>query len=137
MNALWCSWVRSYDLMVEKVIGTRPSSDATWGRKFSLEVRKLCKEASVARSQFINAKRKSCDYEHYFIRWRNLRALFIAAWEKSERDFLIECIERAVGMGSNAVWRLLNRNKTETTRSLLTRENCIVTTPNEIVKGVK
>ena len=57
MNDLWCSWVRSYEQMLESLVGTRPVRDGTWGRKFSLDVRELCKKASIARSQFIKARR--------------------------------------------------------------------------------
>ena len=28
MNKLWCSWVKNYNHMVEKLIGTRPARDA-------------------------------------------------------------------------------------------------------------
>ena len=63
MNRLWCFWARSYEVMVEKLIGTRTARDATWGRKFSPTVRDLCKKASVARSWFIKARREGCDYE--------------------------------------------------------------------------
>ena len=137
MNDLWCLWVRSYDLVIEKLIGTRPASDATWGRKFSLEVRKLCKDASMARSQFIKAKRDFCNYEEYLARWQNLRSKFIRAWERSDKEYQTECVERAVKLGSNAVWRLLNNNRTESTRSLLTEENSFLTNPSEIVEELK
>ena len=43
--------------MVDMLIGTRMVKDSTWGRKFDPEVRKLCKEASIARSWYIKAKR--------------------------------------------------------------------------------
>ena len=53
MNDLWCLWVRSYDLVIEKLVCTTPTGDGTWGRKFSAKVRELCKQASVAHSQFM------------------------------------------------------------------------------------
>ena len=57
MDESWSIWVKKYKLMVETLIGTRPAKVASWGRKFDLEVRRLCKEASIARSWFIEAKR--------------------------------------------------------------------------------
>ena len=137
MNNLWCSWVRSYDLMVEKLVGTRPATDGTWGRKFSPEIRELCKDASVARSQFIKTRRDSCNYEESLVKWQSLRSAFIGAWERCEKDYQTECIEHAVGRGANAVWRLLNRNSSGSTRSLLTKENIVLTNPCEIVKELK
>ena len=45
-----------------------------------------------------------------------------------------ECIKRAVAMRSNVVWRLLNENAAESTHSLLTKKNTILTNTCEIVK---
>ena len=56
MDEMWAVWVKRYNLMVESLIGTRPARLASWGRKFDPEVRRLCKEASIARCWFIEAK---------------------------------------------------------------------------------
>ena len=87
MNRLWCSWIKSYNEMVEKLIGTRTTKDATWGRKFSPMVRNLCKEASVARSWFIKARVEGCNYDKYLEKWQGLRSSFIKAWEESDKKF--------------------------------------------------
>ena len=92
MDNQWSLWVKSYDIMVEKLIGTRPVRDATWGRRFSQEVRNLCKEASMARSQFIEARRKGSNSGDYLVKWQRLRTLFIRAWEKSDKQYHIGSI---------------------------------------------
>ena len=120
--------------MLENLVGTRPASEGTLGRKFSPEVRELCKEASVARSQFIKARLEGPNCDEYLEKWQNLRSSFIRAWERSDREYQTECVERAVAMGSNAVWRLLNKNTIESTRYLLTKDNTILTNPCDIVK---
>ena len=57
MNNLWSLWQESYGSLVEEIIGTRWARVSSWGRKFDMEVRELCKKASVARSWFVEAKR--------------------------------------------------------------------------------
>ena len=123
--------------MLEKLVGTRPARDGTWGRKFSPKVRELCKDASVARSQFIEARRESRNYEEFLLKWQSLRSAFIGAWERSEKDYQTECIEHAVGRGSNAVWRLLNKNTSGSTRTLLTKKKLVLTNPCDIVKELE
>ena len=59
------------------------------------------------------------------------------AWERSDKEYQIECIERAVEMGSNAVWRLLNKKTGESTRSLIIKENTVLTNPCKIMKELK
>ena len=44
IDELWCIWVKRYNLMVDTLIGTRPAKAVSWGRKFDLEVRRLCKD---------------------------------------------------------------------------------------------
>ena len=91
--------------MLKKLVGTRPASQGTWGRKFSLEVRELCKEASVARPQFIKARREGPNFGDFLEKWQNLRSSFIRAWERSDMEYHTKCIDRTVAMGSNTVWR--------------------------------
>ena len=107
------------------------------GKEVFPEVRELRKDASVARSEFFKARRDCCNYEEYLVRWQSLRSEFGGAWERSVKDYQTECIEHAVGRGSNAVWRLLNKNSSGSTRSLLTKENILLTNPCEIVKESK
>ena len=91
----------------------------------------------MARFQSIKARCYGSNFEEHLLRWQRLRSSFISSWEKSERDYQRGCIERAVGMGSNAVWRLLNINTTSTSRSLLSKDGLVLTNPAKISKELK
>ena len=69
--------------------------------------------------------------------WQRLRSSFIRAWEKSDKEYHVGSIERAVKMGSNAVWRLLNRSVIESTGTLIGKDDSILTNPCAIVKELK
>ena len=119
IDELWCVWVKRYNLMVETLIGTRPAKAVSWGRKFDIEVRRLCKEASIARCWFLEAKRAGGERKQFFSRWRKLRSAYIESWERSEKEWNIQSLERALRLGDVQVWRLLNGNRATTTRQML------------------
>ena len=63
--------------------------------------------------------------------------MFIKAWEDSDRNYQIETIQRAVSLGSNAVWRLLNGNIKDSTRPLLSNEGSILLNPSKIAAQLR
>ena len=129
INNLWCLWLRSYESLVEEIIGTRLARVSSWGRKFDTNIRNLCKKASIARSWFVETKRERGDVDMFFVRWKQSREAYIEAWEKAERDWNQECVERAVAEGDISVWRLLSNNWKKASRSLVNDEGCILTDP--------
>ena len=129
MNILWEKWLKIYNSLVEELIGTRWARVSSWGRKFDSKVRKLCIEASIARSWFVEAKRAGGDLSEFFGKWKRSRQAFILAWEQSNRDWYIECVKRAISSGRVAVWRLLSDKWKKTSRSMAVGEGTILTDP--------
>ena len=132
MNGLWELWVVNFNSLVEDIIGTRWARVSSWGRKFDMEVRILCKEASIARSWFVEAKRAGREVTEFYIRWKDRRERFIAAWERSKKKWHIDCVKHAIECGDVAVWRLLRDNWKATTRPILDDKNKILTSPGAI-----
>ena len=56
MDVLWEHWLKSYNTLTEDLIGTRWARVSSWGRKFDMDIRKLCLKASIARAWFVEAK---------------------------------------------------------------------------------
>ena len=50
MDVLWEHWLKSYNTLTEDLIGTRWARVSSWGRKFDMDIRKLCLKASIARA---------------------------------------------------------------------------------------
>ena len=115
--------------MVEKLIGTRWASVSSWGRKFDQIVRTLCKEASIARSWFIEAKRAGRDFAEYFLRWKKSRESYVRAWEKSNKQWHIDSVKRALECGDAAVWRLLGDKWKDTSRPIINDKDEVLTNP--------
>ena len=132
MNCLWEKWMKIYNSLVEELIGTRWARVSSWGRKFDSKVRKLCIEASIARSWFVEAKRAGGDLSEFFAKWKRSRQAFILAWEQSNRDWYIDCVKRAISSGGVAVWRLLSDRWKKTSRSMAVGEGNILTDPKLI-----
>ena len=86
MDILWSKWVVAYEDLVEKHVGTHRARISTWGRKFDINVRALCKQASISRSWYILACEAKQDCESFFEVWAEDRRAFLAAWEKSNCD---------------------------------------------------
>ena len=97
-----------------------------------MEVRILCKEASIARSWFVEAKGAGREVTEFYIRWKDRRERFIAAWERSKKKWHIDCVKHAIECGDVAVWRLLRDNWKATTRPILDDKNKILTSPGSI-----
>ena len=132
MNGLWDEWIKRYTNLVEELIGTRWARVSSWGRKFNSRIRKLCVKASIARSWFIEAKRAGGDYEAFLESWKRSRKEFIEAWEQVNRNWYIECVERAISGGDIAVWRLLSDKWKKTSRSMANAKGTIFTDPKLI-----
>ena len=66
MNILWEQWVKSYNTLIEELIGTRWARVSSWGRKFNMKVRKLCLKASIARAWFVEAKSLGADVTLFY-----------------------------------------------------------------------
>ena len=129
MNILWEKWVMNYNSLVEELIGTRWARVSSWGRKFNSRIRDLCKQASIARSWFIEVKRTGIDINELFDTWKREREAFILAWEQSNTDWYIQCVKRAIRNGDVAVWRLLSDKWKKTSRSLAVGNGVILTDP--------
>ena len=129
MNGLWEVWVDIFNSLVEDLIGTRWARISSWGRKFDMEVRVLCKEASIARSWFVETKRAGREVIKFYTRWKQRREKFIAAWERSNTEWHIDCVKRAIGGGDTAVWRLLSDNWKVTSRPIIDDNNNVLTNP--------
>ena len=56
MNRLWKEWSKTFNALIGDLIGTRWARVSSCGRKFDLEIRKLCIKASIARAWFLEAK---------------------------------------------------------------------------------
>ena len=134
MNSRWLEWVKLYDSLVEKLIGTRRATQSTWGRKFDNCIRAFCKKASISRSWFLKAKLAGCQTNNLYVRWRDDRRKFISAWEESERAWVSEKIQRAINLGGIAIWKLLGGRWKDSTRSLVVEDGLIITEPGLIVE---
>ena len=98
MDFLWNGWVEAYGKLVEKLVGTRPARETTWGRKFDPNLRLLCKRASISRSWYILASRATMNSDELLERWVNDRKAFVEAWEESNIQWLTNAVIRAVKM---------------------------------------
>ena len=52
MNLLWKEWSKTFNALIDDLIGTRWARVSSWGRKFGMDIRKLCIKASIARAWF-------------------------------------------------------------------------------------
>ena len=129
MDLLWSGWVEAYRVLVDKLIGTRPARESSWGRKFDSKVRTFCKRASISRSWYILACQADQPSDSFFDRWVEDRDLFIKAWEKSKRDRLTAAVTMAVKRGDIAVWKLLNGSSKNRFRPLVKTDGSILTDP--------
>ena len=64
-----------------------------------------------------------------FESWKRRCRAFILAWEKSNSDWYIQCVKRAISNGNVAVWRLLSDKWKKTSRSLVVGNGIILTDP--------
>ena len=127
MNILWEHWVSKFNALIENLIGTRWARVSSWGRKFDPVVRRVCKEASIARSWFIKAKRAGRDFNEYFLKWKEARESYVMAWEKSNRQWHIDSVKRAIESGDIAVWRLLGDKWKKTSRPIVGSNDEVLT----------
>ena len=137
MNSLWADWVDKFNSLIEDLIGTRWARISSWGRKFDVKVRRLCKEASIARSWFVKAKRVGRDVTEFYMRWKQKREEFISAWESSNREWYIDCVNRAIKCGDVAVWRLLGDKWKETSRPIINGNDLVLTNPSLIKEELR
>ena len=56
MNVLWKVWLKTYNTLVDDLIGTRWARVSSWGWKYDIGIRKLCVKASIARAWFVTAR---------------------------------------------------------------------------------
>ena len=73
MNGLWVKWVDIFNSLVEKLIGTRLARVSSWGRKFDINVRRLCKKASIARAWLVEAKHAGRAATDFYLSWKQGR----------------------------------------------------------------
>ena len=137
MECLWQRWRQAFNSIVEKRIGTRPARQTSWGRKFYINVRALCKKASISRSWYILASEANQDCDVLLNVWVKDRKNFILAWEKSNNVWLEEMVTQAVQKGDIAIWRLLNGQVKKRTRPLVKEGGQILTDPDLIVEELK
>ena len=137
MDSLWSLWVKRYKELVESLMGTRKVKDSAWGRKFDPEVRKRCKEASIARSWYIEAKRSGGKTKDLLQRWQNLRLSYVESWERSERNWNIQRVERAIALGDREVWRLLNSDWSKSTRAMCGKDGSVLIDPVAILSELQ
>ena len=97
-----------------------------------MKVRKLCLKASIARAWFVEAKCMGGDVTGLFDEWERSRKAFIESWERSNRDWYVESVTRAIRYGDVAVWRLLSDKWKKTSRSMSNAKGSILTDPNQI-----
>ena len=134
MDCLWSKWVFAFDDLIEKHVGTRRARMTSWGRKFDLNVRALCIQASKSRSWYILACEAQQDCESYFKAWVKDRKAFLAAWERSKCDWFSKEVCEAVRKGDVAIWRLLNGKAKKKFRPLVMGKGRILTDPALITK---
>ena len=138
MNLLWKEWLKTYNTLVDDLIGTRWARVSSWGRKFDMGIRKLCVKASIARAWYVTARARGCDVMKFFEIWAKSRRAFIEAWELANKEWHIQSVTHAISHGDVAVWRLLNDKWKKTARSISDAEGSILTAPalieSELVK---
>ena len=132
MNVLWEQWLKSFNTLIEELIGTRWARVSSWGRKFNMKVRKLCLKASIARAWFVEAKSFGADVTGFYENWERSRKAFIDSWERANKDWYVESVTRAIGNGDVAVWRLLSDKWKKTSRSMTNAKGSILTDPTLI-----
>ena len=128
------TWIVYGQSLIEKHLGTRRAKMTSWGRKFDLNVRALCIQASISRSWYILACEAQQDCESYFKAWVKDRKGFLAAWEKSKRDWFRKEVCEAIRKGDVAIWRLLNGKAKKKFRPLVISKGRILTDPSLITK---
>ena len=69
MNELGEQWVKSYNTLTEDLIGSRLARISSWGRKLNMDIRNLCREASIARAWFVEAECLGRDVTGFFENW--------------------------------------------------------------------
>ena len=137
MDFLWNGWVEAYGNLVEKLVGTRPARETTWGRKFDPNLRLLCKRASISRSWYILASRATMNCDELLERWVNDRKAFVEAWEESNKQWLTNAVIRAVKNGDVATWRLLSGISKRRFRPLVAEDGMVLTDPDMISKRLE
>ena len=134
MDCLWSKWVAAFDDLVGKLVGTRPARTTSWGRMFDINVRALCKQASISRCWYILACEAKLDSGSFFKACVDDRNEFLAVWEKSKRDWLRKAVCLVLRKGDTAIWRLLYGKNKRKIRPLVLGEGRILTDPTLITK---
>ena len=132
MDVLWEQWLKSYNTLIDDLIGTRWARVSSWGREFNMDVRKLCLKASIARAWFVEAKSFGPDVTGFYENWERSRKAFIESWERANKDWYVESVTRAIDNGDVAVWRLLSDKWKKTSRSMSNAKGSILTDPTLI-----